>query len=207
MENAFRMAMQSDEAANLEVVRKAGALALCLELPSHSEAMGTENNTICRGIFTPMPSPVSEWSPEASGKDSLSSPGFCLSGSQSLSGWATASLSPMPKAQKMMSFGSLGSSQAMSPTSPGVAIRSNATNFGIPLSVQSMVGDVVIPLPVRTQSGTVVAPSPMSRVTSSTAPPTFSLPSSTGTVHMMNGNYPFVTPFSAGLRGARGGGA
>mmetsp|Transcript_109395 Transcript_109395/g.172439 ORF Transcript_109395/g.172439 Transcript_109395/m.172439 type:complete len:203 (+) Transcript_109395:56-664(+) len=202
MQSVLTTSAKSDEAANLEVVRKAGAAALSLELPFHMEAMGAgerENDVFKGTCLTPLPSPVSE--PDVSPSASLSSPGFHVSGS--FSRWGTASLSPMPRTEKV-SFGSI---QALSPSTPGTTIRTNAASFGIPLSLQPMVGEIVVPVPVRTPSGRVVAPSPMNRLNSVAPPATFSMPSTTGTVQMMNGSYPFVTPFSAGLRGARGGGA
>lgn len=103
----------------------------------------------------------------------------------------------------------------MSPSTPGTEIRKNATNFGIPLSLQPLVGEVGVPIPVRTNSGMVYAPSPTaansaSFATGFSAAVSANASAQQASVNTTNmpiaGNRPFVTPFSAGLRVARTGG-
>merc|ERR1719491_433461 len=97
--------------------------------------------------------------------------------------------------------------------SPGTEIRQNAATFGIPLSMQRAAGELVLPVPVRTTSGHVVEPSPMSRSAAVVAadaalhamravatPATYNTANISGGLPAA-GNRPFVTPFSAGLRG------
>lgn len=114
-----------------------------------------------------------------------------------------------------MCFASAGTPVAgVQALSPGTVIRQNAATFGIPLSLQPAAGELMIPIPVRTTSGHVVAPSPISRGTATAAAGAAAdfmaaaARDSTG-VQAVNaagrlptaGNRPFVTPFSAGLRG------
>jgi len=100
----------------------------------------------------------------------------------------------------------------MQALSPGTVIRQNAATFGIPLSLQPAAGELMIPVPVRTTSGHVVAPSPMSRgaaadaagaaadLMAAAATDSRRVGSAAGGPPTA-GNRPFVTPFSAGLRG------